>query len=429
MVNLLGNLSNKLLKRKKRFEQSIVTVADGPESEQLLSIWYQLHGSEYKFEIYDKEKCRAFLISHYDNNHIFKYDALSTDSEKEFFFVCAYIYERGGIYINKNVTIVHSLQELFKHRDRCCMVQGKTKNSIYTGVLSSPSKNPIFKMMLNEMCKTDSKRCPQVFATMNASLYEIVDRLTDCPLISNWNPLSGYPDLFLLKFDLSGTVIENFQGVTFFKTNNDAHASNVPTSKDQNAKQVIEIASCSMFGQDGWVLNSCNFKRNGYYVDIGSADGITANNTYLMDNRFNWRGLCIDPLATNMNTRTAILHKGIVYHSDDQVGFIYAQDRSCIEGGKKVKNGELVIEQARRTEDILLDYKVPSLIDYLSVSVEGSELAVLQGIDFKHRKFNWITVNYHDNEQYRYQIVCFLQSKGYRSDIFFPNSIGFVLND
>lgn len=369
-----------------------------------------------------------FLKTYYDNNHLFKYNSLSTSEAKEFFFACAYIYERGGGYISTYVVPACSLTDVFEHTNRCYLVQGMTNRSIYAGVMYSPAKNPIFKMMLNEMCKTDSKQFPEVFSMTNRVLYEIADRLTDCPLITNWNPLSGYPDLVLLKFDSSGKFIQNFQGSIFFQTL-ESDEPNVPTSKNQPTEEVIEIDLCSRFGQDGWVLKSCNFNRDGYYVDIGSANGIVMNNTYLMDNTFKWKGLCIDPLATNMKTRTASVHKGVVFHSDEEVCFVYAQDGSGIEGFGEPKKGERIFKQAIRTESVLLEYDVPSVVDYLSVSVEGSELAVLQGIDFENRKFKYITVNDNNDQEYRYRIGCFLQTKGYRQDISFPNGMGYISTD
>jgi len=426
MVMNLVRYVNTIVKRKKVFDRNIVTVVHEEKSKQSMSKMHQIYASEYRFEMYDKADCRGFLREYYDNNHLFKYNSLSTDEAKEFFFACAYIYERGGAYISTHVVLKQQLKEVFQHRNRCYLVQGNTNRSIYAGVMCSPAKNPIFKMMLNEMCKTDSKQFPEVFSMTNSSLYQIVDRLTDCPLITNWNPLWGYPDMFLLK--LHGDIIKNFEGDLWFNVLHTQNA-NEPIPNSKNTEEVIEIASCSKFGQDGWVLNSCNFKTKGYYVDIGSANGITANNTYIMDNTFKWKGLCIDPLATNMKTRTASVHKGVAYHSDEEVCFVYAQDRSGIEGCGEIKKGEKIYKQARGTEAILLEHDVPSVVDYLSVSVEGSELAVLQGIDFKTRKFNYITVNDGNDQEFRYRIGCFLQSKGYRLDMPFPEGAGFVSND
>lgn len=43
------------------------------------------------------------------------------------------------------------------------------------------------------------------------------------------------------------------------------------------------IISYSQINQDIWVLEKTNFKKNGYYIDIGCADGENISNTFLLD--------------------------------------------------------------------------------------------------------------------------------------------------
>ena len=67
------------------------------------------------------------------------------------------------------------------------------------------------------------------------------------------------------------------------------------------------------FYQDLWVALTLGHGRNGgYYVDVGSADGVEISNTYLLD-RMGWKGVCIDPFPTNMQKRTCQVFKQAVY--------------------------------------------------------------------------------------------------------------------
>ena len=51
----------------------------------------------------------------------------------------------------------------------------------------------------------------------------------------------------------------------------------------------------SQAGQDSWVLGEVfNEKRNGYFLDIGAADGVCLNNTYLLEYRYKWSDICVD---------------------------------------------------------------------------------------------------------------------------------------
>lgn len=46
--------------------------------------------------------------------------------------------------------------------------------------------------------------------------------------------------------------------------------------------------------QDIFVLSMTQGKFNGTYLEIGAADPIAANNTYLLSEKFNWSGISID---------------------------------------------------------------------------------------------------------------------------------------
>ena len=38
---------------------------------------------------------------------------------------------------------------------------------------------------------------------------------------------------------------------------------------------------------DKWLLHKTNFKRQGYFVDIGAGDGIIGSNTFLLEKFYN----------------------------------------------------------------------------------------------------------------------------------------------
>ena len=55
--------------------------------------------------------------------------------------------------------------------------------------------------------------------------------------------------------------------------------------------------------QDRWIAR-CLMpgKRDGFYVDVGSADGTISSNTKLLD-ELGWKGVCIDPFPAQMDVR------------------------------------------------------------------------------------------------------------------------------
>lgn len=46
--------------------------------------------------------------------------------------------------------------------------------------------------------------------------------------------------------------------------------------------------------QDAYVLNILKFKRNGFFLEIGSHDAIHISNTYKLEKEFDWTGLMVD---------------------------------------------------------------------------------------------------------------------------------------
>ena len=53
-------------------------------------------------------------------------------------------------------------------------------------------------------------------------------------------------------------------------------------------------ASKSQAYQESFVLNVLNFKCFGTFLELGAGDGIEASNTFLLDNKFNWKGLSLE---------------------------------------------------------------------------------------------------------------------------------------
>ena len=48
--------------------------------------------------------------------------------------------------------------------------------------------------------------------------------------------------------------------------------------------------------QDKWIVQEVfNYKKNGYFLDLAATNGISENNTFYLEKKLNWKGLCIEP--------------------------------------------------------------------------------------------------------------------------------------
>lgn len=178
----------------------------------------------------------------------------------------------------------------------------------------------------------------------------------------------------------------------------------------------------SQWGQDS-VVHQKFFPRRkwGVFVDVGAHDGVDINNTLFFE-ELGWTGLCIEPnpevFARLEKNRRCPCIQGCAYSRSGtlefQVNRGYTEAlsgiRECydprhldrIEREKRERGGEsTVISVPAYTLQELCDRFQIRQIDYLSIDTEGSELEVLQGIDFSRMVIKVIGVeeNYPDRSE------------------------------
>ncbi len=56
------------------------------------------------------------------------------------------------------------------------------------------------------------------------------------------------------------------------------------------------IKSYSQEAQDLKVLLHYKLKKDGYFLEIGASDGVKFSNTYLLEQKYNWSGICVEPI-------------------------------------------------------------------------------------------------------------------------------------
>ena len=178
--------------------------------------------------------------------------------------------------------------------------------------------------------------------------------------------------------------------------------------------------------QDLFVLNELNFKKNGFFVEFGGADGIHNSNTFLMENRFEWDGIIAEPAKIYheillKNRKCKIEKKCIWNKSDKKLQFNQAKSPvlstielfSDLDLHKNLrKNGEVYLVDTISLNDFLMKYNAPNIIDYLSIDTEGSEYSILENFNFNEFKFRVITVE-HNHTKNREKIFSLLSKNGY----------------
>ncbi len=186
--------------------------------------------------------------------------------------------------------------------------------------------------------------------------------------------------------------------------------------------------SNSELGQELEVLKYYNNKKNGYFVEIGAADGVNFSNTSLLEKEYGWTGICVEPIPHIYNNclknrpKSICINKAIYSKSNEQVIFSIANNNTFLSGISNhidchkytvyANNTDIFVTTITLT-DLLDQYKAPEFIEYLSIDTEGSELEVLKGIDFNKYKFGLIDIEHNYIEPRRTQMRELLLSKGY----------------
>jgi FkbM family methyltransferase len=198
--------------------------------------------------------------------------------------------------------------------------------------------------------------------------------------------------------------------------------------------------SKSQLKQDLNVLEYYNFKKRGYFVDIGASDGISLSNTYMLEKDYNWNGICVEPILNDFNIlisnrkNSICVNKAVYNISDTKMkfaiknfnmcsGLIETMDNQVIIDNKVYDRSvnydlkEIIDVYTITLNDLLEQSNAPLYIDYLSLDTEGSELEILKSVDFSRYKFGIIDVEHNFVEPRRSQIRNLLESNGYKFNV------------
>lgn len=185
--------------------------------------------------------------------------------------------------------------------------------------------------------------------------------------------------------------------------------------------------SNSQLRQDVFVLAATGWKREGFFVEFGAADGVHLSNTYLLEKSFGWRGILAEPARVWHgplldNRSSHIEHDCVWSESGKQLTFLSSEEAEYStvidfsesdHNSQKRKRSEEYSVNTISLLDLLDKYNAPTIIDYLSMDTEGSELEIIQKFDFNKYKFNCITVE-HNYTKIRSDIYNLLTSNGYQ---------------
>ncbi len=179
----------------------------------------------------------------------------------------------------------------------------------------------------------------------------------------------------------------------------------------------------SQLGQDLFVLETLNQKKNGFFIEIGAGNGKHLSNTYLLEKEYNWDGILVEPNKSSFKACTNLRHCRVINKLilNSEVATVLFHEKRIGEfsfsEGYGNKNSNDVIDsyeiESIKFEEIFRDFSIIPDIDFLSIDTEGSEVEILSSINFSKYRPNIICIEHNYVKSNRVYIKNFLKSKGY----------------
>ncbi|KAH3891719.1 hypothetical protein DPMN_015825 [Dreissena polymorpha] len=180
--------------------------------------------------------------------------------------------------------------------------------------------------------------------------------------------------------------------------------------------------SFSQYGQDKYISNLTEGKRNGFFIEIGAHDGQSLSNTLLLEMKNNWTGLLIEanpnmfPLIAFVNRNCYAINCCLGYTNTSLTftlyGFLTSADVVITAQHRKRMGGanEKVTVECYSLLDVL-NVIGTKKVDYFSLDVEGAELYILEAIDWNQIDIDVFTI---ETDQHRDKIMSFMKDHGYK---------------
>lgn len=208
------------------------------------------------------------------------------------------------------------------------------------------------------------------------------------------------------------------------------------TIRHESEPQVRQfLASClpwlqqshSQILQDLFVAHALRGKAGGFFCEFGATDGLSLSNSAYLERELGWRGILAEPArgwheALARNRPLARIDTRCVWtRSGEQLEFQESTTPELSSIGRftrsdghvrKREAGRSYVVETISLNDLLAEHGAPADMDYLSMDTEGSELDILQSLDFDRFHPKVITVE-HNFMPNRARIHALLAAQGY----------------
>ena len=180
--------------------------------------------------------------------------------------------------------------------------------------------------------------------------------------------------------------------------------------------------SYSQWGEDRLVLEFFGGRTDGFFLEAGAFHPVQLSQTYLLE-RCGWHGVLVEPVPDQVaefstkRPNSILIQKaiGAPEQSGQELTFVVPDGEATLArllgNNEQPAPGDRVLRVSITTLSEVLAAAKAAKLDYLSLDLEGFELAALRGLDFARWRPGLIMIEdrIEDLRQHR-----FLKEQGYR---------------
>jgi len=236
------------------------------------------------------------------------------------------------------------------------------------------------------------------------------------------------------------SIIKDFQDSNFsllFKTKMCNFLSKNGQLNDIHVKNEI-VNSYSQYGEDLILDGILEYKKRGFFIDIGANDPVIFNNTKRFYDR-GWSGINIEPNPVlykkfaSQRTRDINLNLGVGLNSQEMPFYLLSADTLSSFSKSDAKRNSILFNeriidikniQMVALSQIFKDYSDNRNIDFISVDVEGYEMEVIKSNDWTKYRPRLILIEIAHNTM---EIISYLKNCEY--ELVFKNSTNGIFLD
>lgn len=188
----------------------------------------------------------------------------------------------------------------------------------------------------------------------------------------------------------------------------------------------------SQLGQDFFALSNVSTMEGGFYVEIGGGDPVKSSNSFLLQSKFHWNGIIVEPnpdlaqkikLERDGKNSPLVIEKAIAEKTGYELflkagllgtlsrfvdGDAHSRERKLNQKKEKLIN----IETISPTD--FIHHHLPSniTVDFLSIDTEGAEWEIIRKWPFELIRPKAMVIE-HNNRVWRSDLIDFCLNQGY----------------